>query len=203
MCHHIGGSYRYSEVTLEFEWLSITEGRKRRKGVLHIKEAGVLKYEYTIAVDGQPVSNDPKINEAYVRAPFPGASVRVVGCGLEEETLAASAVGGAPTLNKYISYKVQVSTPKIETLIECTRRFRDFESLHRLIKSAYCGHLASNVPSLPSKAVWRTLTTAYQAFDDPQLLEERRTEFELYLQRLLALPKAGHNPDLLRFLGLI
>ena len=25
----------------------------------------------------------------------------------------------------------------------------------------------------------RTLTTAYQAFDDPQLLEERRTEFEL------------------------
>lgn len=37
---------------------------------------------------------------------------------------------------------------------------------------------------------------------DPAFIEQRRQELEVYLRRLIQMPKASTNPDLFRFLGL-
>jgi len=78
------------------------------------------------------------------------------------------------------------------------RRYRDFDKLDRLVRSAFAGsHLLSSLPSLPIKVL-----NPFADQSDPLFIEHRRQELEVYLQRLIRMPKASHNPDLLRFFSL-
>ncbi|CAM9547202.1 unnamed protein product [Chrysoparadoxa australica] len=75
------------------------------------------------------------------------------------------------------------------------RRFSDFDKLHCLVWSAYRGHhLAANLPALPAKTLKRTCAVDF--------IEQRRRELELYLKRLVKIPHAFENPDVLDFLQL-
>lgn len=76
------------------------------------------------------------------------------------------------------------------------KRYNDFDELYTLAYSVYLSHqLASNVPQPPGKT-WRRRT-------DDAFLETRRAELEHFLQQLLRVPRMGHNPDVLMFLGIL
>lgn len=57
-------------------------------------------------------------------------------------------------------------------------------------------HLASSLPHLPPKHL-KLLTNHL----DAGFLDARRAQLQAYLQRLVAFPHAGANPDLVVFLG--
>ena len=64
-----------------------------------------------------------------------------------------------------------------------------------LVRSSYYGHLASNLPRLPAKAMWGNF--------DADLLETREGQLTDYLAKLLMIPRMAHNQDVLKFLGIL
>eukprot|EP01138_Halocafeteria_seosinensis_P001997 gb/GECG01002045.1/.p1 GENE.gb/GECG01002045.1/~~gb/GECG01002045.1/.p1 ORF type:complete len:372 (+),score=44.28 gb/GECG01002045.1/:1-1116(+) len=78
------------------------------------------------------------------------------------------------------------------------RRFRDFFNVNGSIKAALKGtHLFDKVPELPPRK------SMFTSHFDPAFLEERRRGLELYMQRLLAIPRITWNNDLLAHIGII
>jgi len=78
------------------------------------------------------------------------------------------------------------------------RRYRDFDKLDRLVRSAFAGsHLLNSLPCLPIK-----ILNPFTDQSDPIFIDARRQELEMYLKRLIQMPKASSNPDLLRFFSL-
>lgn len=78
------------------------------------------------------------------------------------------------------------------------RRYRDFDKLDRLVRSAFAGsHLLNSLPNLPIK-----ILNPFTDQSDPAFIDNRRQELEVYLKRLIRMPKASNNPDLLRFFSL-
>ena len=78
------------------------------------------------------------------------------------------------------------------------RRYRDFDRLDRLVRSAFAGsHLLNSLPCLPVK-----ILNPFTDQSDPVFIDGRRQELEVYLKRLIQMPKASSNPDLLRFFSL-
>jgi hypothetical protein len=76
------------------------------------------------------------------------------------------------------------------------KRYNDFDELYTLAYSAYFYHqLASNVPKPPGKTMRRRTDDAF--------VETRRAALEHFLQQLLRVPRMGHNPDVLLFLGIL
>ena len=76
------------------------------------------------------------------------------------------------------------------------KRYNDFDELYTLAYSAYFYHqLAANVPRPPGKTMFRKTDNAF--------LETRRGELEHFIQQLLRVPRMGHNPDVLLFLGIL
>ena len=163
--------YAYGEVDLPFKFTSAAGGMCR--GNLHIAEVGVLKYAYTLTVNGRNISDDPFGNPLFGRAaPFGGPSVRIAATRQRKEKL-----GGATVETEYTAYQLVVDAVErseekqrsggVEERQERDdkrwadgrdseagvsiehgqwRRYRDFEALHRLMLSYYVGHLRSNVP---------------------------------------------------------
>eukprot|EP01047_Picozoa_sp_COSAG01_P099436 COSAG01_NODE_29452_length_637_cov_0.825279_1_plen_157_part_10 len=75
------------------------------------------------------------------------------------------------------------------------KRYSDFDELYTLAYSAYFYHqLASNVPKPPGRTMRRRT--------DDEFIESRRAALEHFLQQLLRVPRMGHNPDVLLFLGI-
>jgi hypothetical protein len=78
------------------------------------------------------------------------------------------------------------------------RRFREFVELQEKVGSAYRdSSLWDNVPSLPMR-----MPKLIQDHSCPKFRAERRAQLSAWLERLVALPRACYNPDLLRFLAL-
>ena len=76
------------------------------------------------------------------------------------------------------------------------KRYNDFDELYTLAYSAYFGNqLAANVPKPPGKTLRRRTDAAF--------IESRRASLESFLQQLLRVPRMGHNPDVLLFLGIL
>ena len=76
------------------------------------------------------------------------------------------------------------------------KRYNDFDELYTLAYSAYFYHqLAANVPRPPGKTMFRKTDDAF--------LETRRRDLEQFVQQLLRVPRMGHNPDVLLFLGIL
>jgi hypothetical protein len=104
------------------------------------------------------------------------------------------------------------------------RRYKEFEKLNRLLRSAFTGsHLLDSLPSLPGTCACPTSQVSlimlrhwtieglcltgkvYNPFAnqmDEAFIENRRLELEVYLNKLIHMSKASKNSDLLRFLGL-
>ena len=121
------------------------------------------------------------------------------GLGAEEaiqvvDARAAETTDGhqADSASSVMLYEVRVTIGGAHTSV--WKRFRDFEALHRLVKSAYYGHLASNVPHLPPKT-WGVLSM--------RSVPERQQQLQRYMRLLMGLPRIAFNPDVLLFLGLL
>lgn len=77
-----------------------------------------------------------------------------------------------------------------------SRRFRDFASLHDTLLRRAAGRGLHRPPRLPSKTLSRRVTQG-------EALTERQVALQLYLGRLLALPWAAQDVDVLTFLGAV
>jgi hypothetical protein len=79
-----------------------------------------------------------------------------------------------------INFRYRLSTGKMSSLHSVSRRYNDFETLHSYVKSLD-GLKGCVVPDLPQK-------TFYGFKDEKQKSEDRRVQFEKYLQALLNNP---------------
>jgi len=76
------------------------------------------------------------------------------------------------------------------------KRFRDFATFDTFIRGGYDGHhLLQNLPKLPPKQMSLFVDHFSKSF-----LEERRKQLEIYVNKLVKIPKVTSNPDFIAFL---
>ncbi|KAJ1452661.1 hypothetical protein M885DRAFT_526262 [Pelagophyceae sp. CCMP2097] len=78
------------------------------------------------------------------------------------------------------------------------KRYSEFATLDELVKQSYSGsHLKSSLPALPSK-YRNPLTNQLEA----AFLDARRDDLDVYVQRVMGMPRGLAVPDVRNFFGL-
>ena len=96
----------------------------------------------------------------------------------------------------YTMYVVEKSSGKLAV---CRRRFRHFYELNCDIISAFASsHLQSMLPKFPDRH-FKWFTDHYSR----DFVENRRTELEVYMQRLVRVPRAAQNPSFKNFINFL
>ncbi len=80
---------------------------------------------------------------------------------------------------------------------DCPKRYSEFDELHRALCAKYdTGSVKLNrILAFPTKRYGKTL--------DPDVIEERRVQFQVYLQKIITIPAIANSVLFLSFLGLI
>lgn len=89
----------------------------------------------------------------------------------------------------YVVYKLRVADLGDGTEWTVSRRFRNFESLHRQLREVSAYRL-----KLPPKRIFLHMQT-------PEFVEERRQQLDQYLQALLGAGNLGNMPQVMEFLS--
>jgi hypothetical protein len=198
--NYTGGSSL--EVYLDAELVhtaSTAKKRMRRKVALPDGRSGLVEVtfhpslSYSFSLDGEeiPGDTDGVWDPASERRPDLDQCVSVPVARLGTASDGEEMVGVA-------LYKVCLTPRATDDFAARAewKRYNDFDELYTLAYSAYFYHqLASNVPKPPGKTMRRRT--------DDEFLETRRAALEHFLQQLLRVPRMGHNPDVLLFLGIL
>ena len=198
--HYTGGAVL--EVYLDAELLHSASTAKKmvrrkvplpdgRVGVLHVRLSPSLSYSFSLEGEEIPGDTDGVWDPASERRPDLDQCVTVpvarLGTAIDGEGMAGVAL-----------YKVCLTPRATDDFAARAewKRYNDFDELYTLAYSAYFYHqLASNVPKPPGKTMCRRT--------DDEFIESRRGALEHFLQQLLRVPRMGHNPDVLLFLGIL
>lgn len=93
-------------------------------------------------------------------------------------------------------YDVAVKTATQDKLVP--KRFKDFDTLHRAVRSAFLDageEFIEELPKLPGKTFMKK--------SGDEFIEKRRGELETYIVELLKVDKMSFNPDVRGFFGLL
>jgi len=86
-----------------------------------------------------------------------------------------------------------------DSILETDKRFSDFVTLDRDIKSAFQGsHMISSMPTLPPKNI-----QVFSNHSQPAFIAKRKAGLDIYMRKILSLPRVVNNPYVMQFLGII
>jgi hypothetical protein len=157
-------------------------------GSVGIVRVATNVYEYQLDVPGEVLD----LSEHWLTATVELGAIYIRKATVENED----------TADAYICYEVQTllrgqSRASGDEGYLTLKRFSEFDTLHKLVKSSFSAKLNTSkkitMPKKPSKSLLKRFDEAF--------VEKRRRELELYLQELIRIPAIGSNPDVLRFLN--
>eukprot|EP01006_Ploeotia_vitrea_P008533 TRINITY_DN20465_c0_g1_i1.p1 TRINITY_DN20465_c0_g1~~TRINITY_DN20465_c0_g1_i1.p1 ORF type:complete len:190 (+),score=98.31 TRINITY_DN20465_c0_g1_i1:577-1146(+) len=97
------------------------------------------------------------------------------------------------TGEQVVVYKLKIALD--DHTVTLNRRFRDFDQLNTLVRSAFANnHLLENLPAFPPK-YWKMFTDHYSH----DFMEQRRADLEVYMNKLVKIPKVCDLPDFQQF----
>jgi len=153
-----------------------------------------------LVIETTPESKEKK-NKVYTYTLFYGSDERRAdfltdGTGEEYPDLATKTSVTAGPARDVDGLKVQFYTLNVDGRA-IDKRFKEFDTIHRLLRSAYAEapELLAKLPKLPAKTWTRT--------KDEEFVEKRRAGLEELLQGILRVEHMTSNPDLLFFLNLL
>jgi len=178
----IDGNETFSDYKLFDDGDIISFDFKDKKGVVRISLEGLATYSYKLIYNGKEYPDMNSSKKEYknqdVKISIPSYEIREIS--KEEKT---------------VVYVIKISWDGQEHNI--SKRYSEIAELDSQVRSAYAdGHLLSSMPQLPPRQL-----KLLQDHLSPEFIEQRRHDLEVYLQRLVSLPKVTRNPDLLRFIG--
>mmetsp|Transcript_34218 Transcript_34218/g.45229 ORF Transcript_34218/g.45229 Transcript_34218/m.45229 type:complete len:243 (+) Transcript_34218:76-804(+) len=149
-----------------------------------------VSYKYSCTVGGgllkemQEITGDPVTNETVLSASAPSSiKVRRALVKMDDE-------------QRYIAYEIKTVVGQSYSVVE--RRYRNFEVLDDRLRSAFKGsHLLSSFPPLPGKC-YNPMKNQYSK----EFIINRQMNLNVYLNRLLQMPKVHTLQHFLEFLGL-
>jgi len=143
---------------------------------------------------------------------------KVSGASNESLEHFTATISGATAKDDTVYYTVNVTVPSKEVLmalgrnfhslvdkagqvLSAVKRFSDFVEIHEKVVAALRGdgdHLISGLPQLPAKR-WKS----WVSHVDANFITDRQAQLQVYLQKLMSVPRVGNLPALRRFLGLM
>jgi len=147
------------------------------------------RFQYTCSADGVPLED--MIRAKSEDSSTGGASDYIITIPLAE-VVPDSEEGGIAF------YTIYVLRRKDGVLTKCRRRFSHFYDLNNdLLSWTASSHLYDMLPSLPSRQ-WKLISDHL----DDEFVQARRAELEIYMQRLLRVPRVTQSPEFLDFVNL-
>lgn len=189
------------------------DGEIRHSSVDRVDQSFETNFDFGRQRDasGALIENDSSTNVLIQIIDFPGLRTYLckVGSAIipedgslpyepnSQQLIRVKVSGVQKDLNSVL-YKVQAERTDNGLSATTTHTFRDFDQLDMDIRSVFTegnAHLKSSVPPLPPKHL--KMLTDHMA---DSFIEDRRNDLNIYMQRLVGMPRVERNPDMHLFL---
>jgi hypothetical protein len=189
--------------TVDKDWVIVLDlGASLPEGRITIKlksySAAGFRYQFMLGDEVQKEANEVIGDPRSVASSLGPIVVRIPESEIRPSSTEL-AWGGKP--KQVVYYSVTVARGERETTV--LRRFSEFITLNNTLRGAFTGsHLLSSFPPPPSRSPPSLFSFSGRDTLAPEFIDGRKRELEVFVQRLVGMPKVLGNPDLLAFLGL-